>query len=806
MMKACFRLSTALAPLVIGLASGAMAQTAPPPSATTSAAPAAAASDAIIVTARRSGENIQSVPVSVTAFSPATLRAANITKTADLMMKTPGVFLSGSGGRENSIFSIRGQSKALSGPGAAAVVSYFNDVPMPTFGSGVATFDLSSVQVLKGPQGTLFGRNTTGGAVLYYSTAPTYTLNGYLQGTYGNYDDRVVEGALNVPIIDQHVALRVSGQYEKRDGWTKNIGTGFSTLDDTNSRAFRIGLKIEPTDWLHNVTTYDYYRNYYNGDAFALIQVYDNPSLVDALGLRPALEAALAVQNKNGPRVVDDDMTRPERVKRMGVTNKTDIDISGPVQLVNIFGYRRTRVSYDANVDAVGPLPSDGTVPGIPAGTPLNLLDAGATQNVEQFTDEIQLKGRLGGDKLRWLVGGFWLKSDPIGPTGTFAGIGTVPGFTQGNFNYSFYSERSKALFANLNYDLGWLVTGLRANAGFRYTWDNVKSCTAADIHQFGMQNPDDCVAGNPNLINPATTRAKSSAPTWQFGLEWQATRDLFAYVTTRRGYRSGGVNSPTLGGTLASVQVFDPETVTDVEAGIRSDWNIGDVKLRLNASGFMGWYNKVQVVLTGVQVTAPGCIAGDPVFGAPGSPYTPDGDCNPQNDPASGTLLVNAGKTKVPGIDLDGRIAYHDFSVTFGATIIDPKQRKLDVNPAVLNYIPVGGIPFYKVAKQTVTAGAAYHLALADRGNVDFNLDYYYSSKVSEADYAEPSYDLFNARISWSSVMGRPVDLSVFATNLFDKKYLAIGGASGRGIGFVGDIYGAPRQYGVQLRYHFGS
>src|SRR3546814_951878 len=108
---------------------------------------------------------------------------------SDVCSSDLGVFLAGSGGRENTNFSIRGQSKALAGNSAAAVISYFAEVPSPTVGSSIPTYDLGSVQVLKGPQGTLFGRNTTGGAILYYPTAPSYELEGYAMVAYGNYDE-----------------------------------------------------------------------------------------------------------------------------------------------------------------------------------------------------------------------------------------------------------------------------------------------------------------------------------------------------------------------------------------------------------------------------------------------------------------------------------------------------------------------------------------------------------------------------------------------------------------------------------------
>ena len=168
------------------------------------------------------------------------------------------MFLAGSGGRENSNFSVRGQSKALAGNSAPGVISYFADVPAPTLGSSIPTYDLASVQVLKGPQGTLFGRNTTGGAILYYPTMPTYDLEGYVQATYGSYNAVIGEAAINLPIVDQKVALRISGQYQKRDGWTKNIGVG-KDADDLNSRAIRGTLLLEPVEGLKNTTIVDLY-------------------------------------------------------------------------------------------------------------------------------------------------------------------------------------------------------------------------------------------------------------------------------------------------------------------------------------------------------------------------------------------------------------------------------------------------------------------------------------------------------------------------------------------------------------------
>src|ERR1700733_13932838 len=239
----------------------------------------------ITVTARRKEESLQSVPVSVTAFTAESLRERSISTTQDLQMTTPGVYLSGSGGNENVVYQIRGQSKALSGPSSPAVVSYFAEVPDVTFGSSVPQYDIASIQVLKGPQGTLFGRNTTGGAVLYTPAPPTYDFGGLADVTVGNYSDHQTQTVLNLPLVDQKVALRIAGDLHQRDGYTQNLGVG-GALDDMNSKAVRASLLLEPIAGLRNLSTFDYYKSDYHGDGVNLIAVAPGTTLLTQLGIQ----------------------------------------------------------------------------------------------------------------------------------------------------------------------------------------------------------------------------------------------------------------------------------------------------------------------------------------------------------------------------------------------------------------------------------------------------------------------------------------------------------------------------------------
>jgi iron complex outermembrane recepter protein len=754
----------------------------------------------IIVTARRVAERIQSTPVSITAFGSESLRQSQIRDTQDLVFKTPGVFLAGSGGRENSNFSIRGQSKALAGTSAPGVISYFAEVPAPTLGSSISTYDLSSVQVLKGPQGTLFGRNTTGGAILYYPTTPSYDFEGYVQASYGSYNARIFEAAINIPLADQKAALRISGQYQKRDGWTKNIGIG-NAADDLNSQAIRGSLLLEPVEGLTNTTIVDYYRNRSTGGASVLVDVLTTPSALTATGTLSGARTQLALQRARGIRVINSDIDAFERADRVGVTNRTEIKFSDAAQLVNIFGYRHTKIDYFSSVDGLPTLISDGTG-AIPAGLPVMVVGGRQTSDVEQVTDELQLKGKAADGRLDWLVGGFYLKSKPKGPTGTYIPIFILPGITNAPFNYGFYTETSKAVFANIGYNL---TDGLRFNAGLRYTWDEISACVGSGTSPNPVLQPADCANAVAAIRNSSINKTSSKAPTWTVGLDWQASSNVFLYAVTRRGYRAGGINSPTLAGRLIPFQSFQPEKVTDVEAGIRSDFRAGDVAIRLNASPFIGWYSNVQVPITGLNTQA---TCSTTAVGGTLPPKSPDGDCNANNDPSGGTLLVNAGSTRVTGIDLSVRIApTTSLSFDAGATFLDLKTRSLTVPTDLQPYLRVLQVPFNLVAKQTFTAGVRWTLPVPESiGKTIFNGDFYHSSSVQASDAVLPAYDLVNVRLDINAIGGSPLDASVFVRNLFDKDYLASSNVGSNQLGITSAFYGAPRTIGVELRYRFGK
>ena len=184
----------------------------------------------------------------------------------------------------------------------------------------------------------------------------------------------------------------------------------------------------------------------------------------------------------------------------------------------------------------------------------------------------------------------------------------------------------------------------------------------------------------------------------------------------------------------------------------------------------------------------------------------SPDGDCDATNDPQTGTLLVNAGKSRVAGIDYDGRIGLGNFAFTFGGNFLDTKTRELAVSAAIAPYLADREIPFNLVAKTTFTAGMRYVLPIESVTTVTLSGDYYHSSPLSFGSARLPSYDIVNFRADFGNIYGKPIDLSLYMTNAFDERYQQLGAVTGAALGFDSAIFGAPRQYGLSLRYRFGG
>ena len=754
----------------------------------------------IVVTARRVEESLQSTPISMSAFDKRALEEQQISDTMDLTQSVPGIFVGGTGGTNQSNYTIRGLSKAVSGPSQPGVVSYFAEVPDPVYVAVPPQYDIESVQVLKGPQGTLFGKNTVGGAVLFMPTTPSYEMDGYLEFSAGNESYQEIQGAINIPVIQDRLAVRLAGQIQDRDGFMKNNGIG----DDMNAldvESHRVSVLFEPINNLKNITIYDYYENDSNGDGAIATGIEPFPNFMDFLGIRTGAQDYIDQRNWHE---VDSSIESVDRAKRTSFINRTEWQITDKLELINIYGLRNVDWLFYQNSDGLPSIITDGTGPGIPAGIPVDFIKAGAAQNIEQESNEIQLRGSAFEDKLDWLVGYFWLKSEPDGPTSAQVGFGTpLVSPTPPPANYIFLTEESNAVFAHFKYSLNELLSGLSLSFGVRYTEDEFSSCTGTGVVSQSTTevNPSDCKVGNPKITRVANTKGDFSETTYQVGLEWQVTENIFTYLMHRTGYRAGGVNSPTLEFRLAEFQTFEPETIKDIEIGVRSDFSVGDVLMRLNVSAFYGEVSDAYPALTGLT-TRTGCNPAITPNNPPG--ISPDGDCDPTNDPAGGTLLANVGDTNISGVDLEGIAVINDsLSFNFGATYLDTETDQITSNPTLLAYLPGDEIQFSNTPRKTFNGGVRYAADLPNNiGELVANLNYYWSDDIVYNFSILPSYEITNVRLAINKFMGSNFNISLFGKNVFDEEYIASGTISGGSTGLKAGIPGAPRMYGATVNY----
>lgn len=774
----------------------------------------------IVVKARRVEESLQSVPVTVTALDSTALREATITSTTDLQQNVPGIFLGGSGGPQNPLYVIRGQSKGLIGTTSPAVVSYFAEVPQPAWGSAVPQFDMSSIQVLKGPQGTLFGRNTTGGAILYEPTAPSYELGGYLGVTLGDYNQQRIQGAVNAPLVEDKVALRVAGDIHKRNGYTDNIGVG-DELDAIDTQSLRVSLLTEFGDF-SNTLIVDYFESDNDGFNIYPTTVFE-PSAITALGISDQVNADYDVLQGLGKEYNDSAFDQREQNERLTIVNRTEYEFNENLSLLNIFGYQTTDLDYAPNIDGLGtfesPVVRAGLVAaGIPdaaiVSTETSIVKSRLIDKTKQFSNEIQLRGTSFEDRLNWIVGGFYLKTEPDGigqinstTVGQTKVETLIPGmetfYTNGGAQHFFLTEESKAIFVRGEYDL---TDSLSVEVGVRYTEDDFELCLGSDAipawlnSDPGYFNESACQNNDTSLIvNSAVVEQSSNATTWSAGVNWQATDNLFTYAVLRHGYRAGGANGPIFSGEMASYQTFEPEEVDDLELGLKADWSVAGFPVRTNISYFRGEYENAQGDLAGGVTTPSVCTDGVTL--------TPDGDCDSSDDPTGGALVLNVGDTSVEGVDLELVARFSEsLTVSFNATVQDADIDKVydQSNPFIESRIS-GAIPFLYFANTVIQANVNYRVDMGDLAHeLVLNANYYNTSEAVKGDTDIPRYELTNIRADMYSVAGSGFDLSLFVNNVFDEEYAISSSISSRSLGLDSFVYGPPRLWGFEARYSF--
>ncbi len=752
--------------LAMGFAGRAVAQAADQPA----AAPGSGLEE-IVVTARRRQEKIQNVPVAITAFSQRDLEEKRVQQVFDLTRNVPSLAQTLSQSDANAPYA-----EQLSLRGLEGVVTYFADVPSGRADYSSSTglshglspgnfFDLDHVEVDKGPQGTLFGKNSIGGLISFQPKRPTNEFEGYGQVTLGNYSDREFEGAVNIPVISDKLMVRIAGQSQQRDGYTTDVLNG-KDYDNRDYYAWRVGVTLRPSDDFENYFVYSGYWQHSNGSSTILIDANPaNPALT-----RFPVARVLERQNALGPRQ-ELGRTTPGIGKDYfyGFIDQATWDIGDDLTLKNIASANVTKTLATED--------SDGTyLPLINIGDPVN--PHGWTDNSVQYTEELRLQGKALAGKLDWVVGGYLEYDHPLGDslyeTDTLGSLAY----------YHFYnSARSQAAFAHGIYDLSDWVDGLRFTAGYRYTWDFVSTVQRNTVGVDGINRgpggvPANCGSTNAdrNCVNAVSGGFNS--PGWNLSLDEQLTDSTLVYVRSGNAYRPGGFNL-----TVApAFQKYQPEKVTDVEIGVKTDWDLFGIQARTNADLFHTDYKSVQVRQTVTFVDATGATR-------------------------AASAYQNGGGATVEGGEFEGTFTYGGFELSPHLSYV---YARYDVYPGY----PDGSLPpFLYFPKIQYGVAGTYHLPLDESwGDVSVSFNYSRSGQIydailySEAYNIIPAHDQVDFRVDWNNVLGNPIDASFFITNATDNTFVVGAIPLYAQLGFDAVAYNEPRMFGFSVKYRFGG
>jgi len=733
-----------------------------------------AALEEIVVTARRREENMNSVPVAITALSGDELRRKNIETAADLQNYVPSLSVSSSVTRDDYTFAIRGMGPTGgSGPGAvlagggSGVVAYFAEVPTNAAGPGLF-YDLENVQVAKGPQGTLFGKNTTGGVILFVPRKPTSDFEGFIEAGGGNYNMKSATAAINVPLVDDRLLVRFAAQAQKRDGFTIDRGPIFPGKDYDNRDYWsaRVSVVWRPIESVENYTIFSAFHSNGHGDGFVLSAV--NPAGQFGATLLPIF-AQQQVAGIRSTALSDDEI---DKRYNYGIINTTRWSMSDAAQFKNIFSYQVQKWRNSEDVDGTTLVLDDLVAP----------RTGGWHTQVGTYTDEPQLQGTALYDKLKWTAGVYYEDGHNIAAQPYEVDV------AGGNFvilqSNQTNSERSRGAYVQTTLDLGAVsdgLDGLKLTTGYRYTRDNF-------AYGIGAHSPS---IGNACLTSSGTypqtdcffaSSGTSTGNSWTFGLDYQFTTGTLLYARSSKGYVPGGFN-PSFGFTPGGVSTpqfrFAPESAVDVELGLKSEFMVWNAPAQIDADVFHSDFKDIQRL---VSETLPGGVQSN--------------------------FTANASKAEIDGFEFQGSIVpvknlkvAASYSYNRGVyTKIDPAAA-----PSLVG-IPFGYLPTNKASVTTI-----YTLPLdAAIGEVGIGASYSYQSKFFDAPAVQPldyisGYGLVNLNLSWNGIMRSAFDASLFISNATDRTYRVGQYSNYVSDGRVTSFYGEPRMFGVDLRYRFG-
>ena len=763
----------------------------------------------IIVTARKSSENIQSVPVAVTALSADDLASKQVLEVTDLARTAPSLTVSTGGTGPASIIylAIRGQAQNSPNSLSDSSVGIYMDgvyVARPIVGN-LGFLDMASAEVLRGPQGTLFGRNTTGGALNLTSNRPSNEYEGMLKVGFGNYNYQSIEGMVNAPVSDE-AGIRIAGRYGKRDGYFRNNKIGYPQGSIDKDLVLRGTLVYAPAESNLKFTLIgDLVRYADDGNATAVAAINPGVLSLPAYGafinsefsqfVTAAQKPAFTAANSKWTDTFSRPQTGDAEIDKL--QNNNDVDaIAGTIEWdlggVNIKSITAYRKSFtNDSLDLHGfPSSVNPFTPFLPNATSAFI----SSYNNKQFSQELQLSGSSGA--LDWQTGVYYFKESGDEQSRAFVLGGVAAART-----LSDYSSRSAGTYAQINYNVS---DALRVTGGLRYTWDKRTIDRQSTDNWRKPDNLEVCTVG-PNsgkTAEAAPCSAPGSAsfkyPAWTLGADYRVNDQLFLYAKTSGASMSGGFNSRFV--PVPFTQQFSPEKVRDAEFGFKGDFL--DRRLRTNMAFFYAKQSNVQRIvnaLVGTSLTQ---------------------------------FVTNAGKVNAKGFEFEGTaLPWGGMEMTGSLSYLDAKyvRGSRDENQGTALapvFVDRAGEPVTQAPKWTWNIGATQTFETSF-GDVSLHADYaYIADRAMDAATAKPlaqggtqanidaiaignaasivkGYGLLNGRIA-INLDSPDIELAFWGRNLANQAWFTNVFNSYTGLGATVQYQGAPRTFGATATIKF--
>jgi iron complex outermembrane receptor protein len=736
----------------------------------------------IVVTAQFRSQNLQDTPLSITAVDATLLESRNQTDLSQIAAQAPNVTLNAMGGAYGSSLgaSIRGIGQFDFNPAyEPGVGMYVDDVYYATLTGGIFDLlDLERVEVLRGPQGTLTGRNSIGGAIKLFSKKPTAENSGSIEATYGSRKRTDIRASANLVLADG-VYARVSGVYKHQDGYvdqldygcvfpsnTLGVGTSagsgkdcvISKLGEKDYAGVRGSLRINPSDVFDLVISADYTREERSNAAEVPTTVNSAKTSATYLCGKFCTYANFYAP-AGGQATQGYTMPNTTKFEGWGASANLTVNLSDSLNIQSITAYRSYNQIWGTDDDF-----SPDTVI---IGQGYNDLDFWF------FSQELRLNGKIG-DNIDFTLGGFYSDQQSLYYTRQDIRyiVPGVPALYLQFMGNDPVNADSRALFGTV---IARPIEGMTITGGLRYTKEH-KDYTFIRKRFDGTTLTDPFGVGT---LNGTTAVSNGSRWDWRVSADYRFSPAILAYVTVGTGFKGGGVTARPFDVAQALNGSFGPETVTAYEAGIKTD--LLDRKLRVNLSAFINDYKAIQLPL--ISCASLGSSA----------------PCGARQNAGDGKIKgfeVEVTASPVAGLDIDASLSH----LTGNWSTIDPR-----VGNAYLLTDPIVS-PNWKWS-----AGIQYQADLGGSGTLTPRFDMSYVGKTSigrvaaggPIDYA-PSVTLANARLTWKNDAG-DIAVSAEVQNLFNKYYNPARFAAV--YGFSGVIYsqvGKPREWAITVKKTF--